>query len=93
MADAIFGSNAIEFVGSTAKVTQRLCDLVFADKACQANLFDPGADYEEELDYAASIGRKRDLTSVQRGRREVIQHALAFKYLVQKLVVNQEKLS
>ena len=93
MADAIFGSNAIEFVGSTAKVTQRLCDLVFADKACQANLFDPGADYEEELDHAASLGRKRDLASVMRGRREIIQHALAFKYLVQRLVVDQEQLS
>ena len=93
MMNAIFGSNAIEFVGSTAKVTQRLCDLVFTGKASQANLLDPGANYEEELDHAASIGRKRDMSSVIRGRREIIQHAIAFRGLVQKLVLDNEKLS
>ena len=93
MINAIFGSNAIEFVGSTAKVTQRLCDLVFTGKASQANLLDPGANYEEELDHAASIGRKRDMSSVIRGRREIIQHAIAFRGLVQKLVIDNEKLS
>lgn len=83
MLTAIFGSNAIEKVGATEAVTYQLCREVFAGRMPD---IEPRSDCEEERRYLELQGRDSSTQMIIRSRQEVVQHALAFKYMVNQLV-------
>ncbi|OBT50351.1 hypothetical protein VE04_09592 [Pseudogymnoascus sp. 24MN13] len=88
LSDVIFGSNAIEVVGGAIGVTDRFCRQVFSGKMPNIEDIDEGSDeYTLELDHLSSSGRATDLQSVIRSRHEIVQHALAAKYLFDTIVL------
>jgi Fic family protein len=94
MIESIFGSNAIENVGGTLRITKRICEIVFASKFLEIEHIDEGSpEYKEELIALSASGRGTDIRSVIRSRREIVQHALAMKYLIEKMVVQNEDLT
>lgn len=94
MIEAIFGSNAIEKVGSTPRITYRLCQAIFLGETPDVSLIDNrDPEYPAELAHVSELDRPQNEPSIIRGRREIVQHAIAFKYMVQILVVESKPLS
>jgi hypothetical protein len=88
MLEAIFGSNAIEMVGGSIKITYRLCRNVFSGNLPDIGKIDEQDDtYTAEIATLANTGRGTDNLSIIRSRREIVQHALAMKYIIDMIVV------
>ncbi|OBT74291.1 hypothetical protein VF21_07388 [Pseudogymnoascus sp. 05NY08] len=88
LTDVIFGSNAIEVVGGAIGITDRFCRQVFDGKVPHVDDIDERSDeYAQELDHLSTSGRTTDLQSVLRSRHEIVQHALAAKYLFDTIVL------
>ena len=91
---AVFGSNRIEEVGGTERITLRICREIFAGRTFAAEeINERDADYAAELEYQAGLGRDKNQLSVMRGRYEIIQHAKAAKLLVDSIVGRNEPLT
>jgi len=94
MVESIYGSNAIENVGGTLGITMKLCERVFAGKDLEIDHVDEKSpEYEEELLALAASSRGRDIASVIRSTKEIVQHAFAMKHLVERMVIRNEPLS
>jgi fido (protein-threonine AMPylation protein) len=90
----IFGSNSIEEVGGTERITLQICRDIFAGKTFAAGEIDNrDPEYAAELEYQANLGRDREKSSVIRGRYEIMQHAKAAKLLVDSIVARNESLT
>jgi hypothetical protein len=88
MAKSIYCSNAIENLGSAWKITEQLCRIVFAGDWPSIDHVD-GHDkhYASEIGMLAATSRGTDKLLIIRSRREIVQHAVAMKFLVELLVV------
>ncbi|KAL6716858.1 hypothetical protein ACLMJK_004770 [Lecanora helva] len=94
--DVIFGSNFIEGVGTTREVTAKLCYKVFRGKDVDAEVLEEVAEGVRWLrERGALIGgtEEEEKAVVIRSRREVVQHAKAFEYMVVAMVQRDEMLS
>lgn len=88
LTDVIFGSNAIEVVGGALGITDRFCHQVFDGHIPNVEDIDERSDeYAQERETLSTSGRATDLQSVLRSRHEIVQHALAAKYLLDTTVV------
>jgi Fic family protein len=93
MAYAIFGSNRIEKVGMDVMETVRLCMLVFKGEAL-GEYEERSEEYQERLEKFLARGTEAgDAVKITRTRREVVQHALAFQYMVEAFVQRDEPLT
>lgn len=93
MIQTIYGSNAIENVGSSQKIIDRICKCVFAGDLVKAEYINEcDKDYAEEMATLTASGRGIDKASIIRSRREIEQHAVAMKFLVEMLVVGDKPL-
>ncbi|CZS93170.1 uncharacterized protein RAG0_03570 [Rhynchosporium agropyri] len=92
MAREVFGSNSIDRLGLGLNETMRLCIAIFQGSE--------GLDYNErseiyqaKLDAYVKKGTKEGEKSVVRSRREVVQHAAAFQYIVNQFVKLDQPMS
>jgi Fic family protein len=94
LTDVIFGSNAIKGVGGSIRITIKLCREVFEGRTPNIQgIEERTAEYEEELITLSATGRLSDPTSVIRSRREILQHAMAMKYLLNAIIFKDMDLS
>ncbi|MCJ1367425.1 hypothetical protein MMC16_006558 [Acarospora aff. strigata] len=96
MCRAIFGSNHIERVGLDLAVTINLCRRIFAGEDVGEEFAERTPEYEALLKgvIAQQRGKREQVHKhVIRSRREVVQHARAFQYLVYVMVVENDPLS
>lgn len=88
LTDVIFGSNAIEVVGGALGITDRFCRQVFNGQIPNVEDIDGRSDeYAQELEALSTSGRATGLQSVLRSRHEIVQHALAAKYPLDTIVL------
>ncbi len=93
MSLSIYCSNAIENVGGSLCITNRLCKAVFAGDVPYIDHIDKhDIDYPGEIAMLEATGRGTDRLSIIRSRREVVQHAVAMKFLFGLLVVENHPL-
>lgn len=86
--EVVFGSNAIEVVGGDIRITFRLCRQVFDGQIPNVEDIDERSEeYAQELEALSTSGRATGLQSVLRSRHEIVQHALAAKYLLDTIVL------
>ncbi|KFY71018.1 hypothetical protein V499_08756 [Pseudogymnoascus sp. VKM F-103] len=86
--EVVFGSNAIEVVGGDIRITFRLCRQVFEGQVPNVeDIQERSEEYAQELQALSASGRATDLQSVLRSRREIVQHALAAKFLLDTIVL------
>ena len=88
LTDLISGSNAIEGVGFGYDLTAGLCRAVFAGE--DVNFKPRSPEYEAAL---LEMVKRSDQTAFLRSKAEVIQHAKALRYIVHKIVLENEPLS
>lgn len=92
LVEAIFGSNAIENVGGSFRTTDRLCRIVFRGKTTNVDFDACETETAEEIDFLAQSGRSTSREAVIASRHEIVQHALAMKYLIDVLVIDKRTL-
>lgn len=96
MCRAIFGSNRIERVGLSLDLTINLCRRIFAGDDIGDEVPERTLEYEALREGVIDQQRsKKEKTHkhIIRSRREVIQHARAFQYLIYAMVVENEPLT
>jgi hypothetical protein len=88
MAKSIHCSNAIENVGRSWKITEWFCKIVFTgDWPSIDHIDERDVYYANEIAMLAATTRGTDKLSIIRSRREIVQHAVAMKFLFGLLVV------
>jgi len=88
MMKSIYCSNAIENLGGAWKITERLCRIVFAGDLPSIDHVDEHDEhYAHEIGMLAGTSRRTDKLSIIRSRREIVQHAIAMKFLIKLMVV------
>ncbi|OBT69664.1 hypothetical protein VE03_00972 [Pseudogymnoascus sp. 23342-1-I1] len=93
LTDVIFGSNAMGVVGGALGITDRYCRQVFEGQIPNVEDIDERSDeYAQELETLSMSGRATDIQSVLRSRHEIVQHALAAKYLLETVVLQDTPL-
>lgn len=90
IATAIFGSNAIEKVGTCERTTRQLCKQVFA--GCIPDVTSVDID-DDERRYLRDQGREPSPSTILNSRSEVVQHALAMKYLMDQHIFLDQSLT
>ncbi|KAK1998639.1 fic/DOC family protein [Colletotrichum falcatum] len=92
---AIFGSNMIERAGLGWDITLHLCQKIFSGEDV-AEFPERSPEYESELlEMYKKQGNLKDMPAqyILRGRREIVQHARAFQYIIHKFVIEQQDLT
>ncbi|KAF3928390.1 hypothetical protein ABW20_dc0107810 [Dactylellina cionopaga] len=89
IAMVVFGSNYIECAGLGLDETIQLCRIIFSG-ITPSNILARSPEYQERLEeLAQSPGQSFQKTKI-RDRREVINHAGAFMYMIDR-VINQDE--
>ena len=88
----IFGSNLIERVGLGLDLTVRICEKVLSGEPVPAEIHPRDPEYEAALVGLVTESGNRH-SAITRSRAEVIQHALALKYITDKVVTQNQVLS
>lgn len=92
MCEVIFGSNCIENAGCGHGVTIRLCKEIFQGRD-PATVQPRTQEEEEAIRDLAGQNLPNTKTEIPRSRKEIIQHALAFKYIAIRMILQNEPLS
>ncbi|KUJ15847.1 uncharacterized protein LY89DRAFT_783105 [Mollisia scopiformis] len=94
MAQMIYTSNLLENAGSSHPLTLGLGQFIFASSPIEDSSFPiHSTDYSAFRSYLLSKSRKADHEAILRSRKQIIQHALAMKYIVQHMIISNENLS
>jgi hypothetical protein len=94
MCQAVFGSNFIERVGLGLDVTTNLCQQIFNGEHIDDCIGEKSKEYQNLLhDFVLKNPSKDPGQHVLRSRREVTQHAKAFQYIIDAMVVESEPLT
>lgn len=95
MGHAIFGSNMQERAGLGLEDTIRICLKIFRGGRVLANEIDEKSEeYQRALESLVAQGYPDpDMAQVIKGRREIIQHAQAYKFIVYAFLHGNEELS
>ncbi|KAL8657911.1 MAG: hypothetical protein Q9202_007646 [Teloschistes flavicans] len=92
MAEVVFGSNQFNRLGADLDETLRLCLLVFSG-AGDLGAVERSPGYQAKLEMFLLQNAKPGEKAVPRSRREVVQHAAAFQFLVDAFVKKDQELS
>ena len=94
MAAMIYGSNLIESAGSAQSITLKLCSHIFAGLvAVPSEIPDNDPEFLSARQHLAGHGLDASQHAVLRSRREIIQHAKAWKHLLLHMVCLNHPLS
>lgn len=91
--DAMHGSNMIEKPGTSLEITTTLCHAVFRDEDVIAELDEADPTYVVHQQALVDLGRDSNRDSVIESRADVINHARAFLYMAERVILNDEPLS
>lgn len=89
----IHGSNAIESAGTDFCLTQKICRQIFKGKKVDSKLEKYNPDYQLHVDALRAANRRTSQSEVEKSRREVINHAKAFQYLIARVVFRNQPLT
>jgi len=85
---SIYCSTAIENVGGSFGITNRFCKAAFAgDWQYVDHINEHDKDFPGQIAMLAATGRGTDKQSISISGREIVQHAVAMKFLFSLLVV------
>ncbi|SPO02587.1 uncharacterized protein DNG_05260 [Cephalotrichum gorgonifer] len=89
----VYGSNLIETAGTNFRLTLKICRDIFRGKEVDPNISERDPEYQEYVDNLIKTQRKGDIPNVIRSRREVINHAKALNFLIDRIVLDNMALS
>ncbi|EQK98089.1 hypothetical protein G6O67_001398 [Ophiocordyceps sinensis] len=89
----VYDSNLIESAGSSLRVTIKLCQDIFRGRQVSEVIDERDPEYGEHLRALIATHRKGDLPNVLRSRKEVINHAKALNYMIDKVILEHQPLS
>lgn len=92
-AELIFGSNLIENAGLGHDVTIRICKVIFEGRIEPSTIQLRDDEYEQALEELKLRHLESDHSTVIRSRAEIVQHALALKYLTTHMIELNKPLS
>ncbi|KAH8898154.1 Fic-domain-containing protein [Thozetella sp. PMI_491] len=84
----VYGSNVIESAGTDLNITIKICQAIFRGQSVDANIQDHDPEYQHHLDILAKTYRLADKHGVIRSRKEVINHAKALNFLIDRIVLD-----
>ncbi|KAG8530596.1 uncharacterized protein KY384_005099 [Bacidia gigantensis] len=92
MAQVVFGSNQIERLGADLDETKRLCMSIFrGDEGLE--YVERSDEYQQKLDNFLLRRNKPGEKAIVRSRREVVQHAAAFQFMINAFVKQDENMT
>ena len=87
MAHAVYCSNFIEQVGATELITLKICHRIFAGEDVVAEDITGGVkNLQEHLTCLIPATKEQTIENVVLSRKEIIQHAKALPYILDKMV-------
>ncbi|KAM4056976.1 fic/DOC family protein [Hirsutella rhossiliensis] len=91
----VYSSNLIELSGQDLQITTRICQDVFRGKAVNPNIPESESDpeYQRHLGNLLKTHRRGDMPNIIRSRLEVINHAKALGYMIDRVALDNELLS
>lgn len=89
----VYGSNFIESAGTNLRLTLEICQDIFRGKEVDPNIDERNPNYQQHIDNLINTQRKGDTPNAIRSRREVINHAKALNFLIERVVLNDLPLS
>jgi fido (protein-threonine AMPylation protein) len=89
----VYGSNMIESAGTSFRLTIKLCQDIFRGKDVNPDIEENDPEYQEYLENLAKTQREGDMANIIRSRREVINHAKALYFLIDRVVLEDMALS
>lgn len=89
----VYGSNRIESAGTGLQITIKLCQDVFRGKEVTIDINEKHHSYSDHLRDLTATNRKADKANVLRSRREVVFHAKALNFLIDRILLNNESWS
>ena len=95
MVHAIYGSYMIESAGSSLEITNSLCRVVFRGKEVSPEItgVEGQPEYQAHVKALMDASRKTDNSTVVQSRQEIINHAKAISYMVDRVILKGESLS
>jgi Fic family protein len=88
MITLVYGSNLIESAGTSLNITIKLCQAVFRGQNIDPSIEERDPEYQEHLDTLAKTHRIANKLGIIRSRKEVINHAKALNFLVDRIVLD-----
>ena len=92
LVELVFGSNMIEHAGTTFDITLKLCQAVFRGQPVPEKINEHSEDYQLGLEDLRTRNSKAGKQDVFRSRREVMNHAKAFSFLIEDFVAEDATL-
>lgn len=89
----VYGSNLIESAGTNFRLTLKICQDIFRGKEVDPNIDARDPEYQQYIESLVNTHRKGNTPNVIRSRREVINHAKALNFLVDRVVLDDLPLS
>lgn len=86
----IFGSNRIDSAGTSLQITTRLCQDVFRGKEAILDIDDQDHSYRDHIQELAAANRRAYRANVIRSRKEVVFHAKALDFMIDRIILNDE---
>jgi fido (protein-threonine AMPylation protein) len=91
--EVIFGSNAIENAGVGHAITIRICKEIFQSNVDPATIELRTKEQEEAIQNLTDRNITTNKNAILRSRKEIVQHAMAFKYIITHMILYNEQLS
>lgn len=86
----VYGSNRIESAGTSLPITIRLCQDVFRGREVTIDINERDQTYPDHAKDLAATDRKADKANVIRSRKEVVFHAKALNFLIEKILLDNK---
>ncbi|RGP65936.1 hypothetical protein FLONG3_9068 [Fusarium longipes] len=93
LARMVYGSNMIEVAGGGVDITVKLCKAVFRGEPVPETIDQRDAEYEELKRHLMNNNLPSEHTAVLRSRREIVQHAQAARFIIEKVCIDGKDLT
>jgi fido (protein-threonine AMPylation protein) len=87
LAMVVYGSNFIESAGTSYPITIYLCREVFRGKQVRVEIDENYENFKAHVEALVQTGRRSDLADVIQSRKDVIQHAKALNYMIDRIIL------
>ncbi|KAF4343255.1 hypothetical protein FBEOM_2846 [Fusarium beomiforme] len=93
LARMVYGSNMIEVAGGGVDITLKLCKDVFRGKELSEEIDERDPDHEDLKLDLLNKNLPSGHAAILRSRREIIQHAEAARFMIERVCINGKDLS
>lgn len=93
LAQMVYGSNMIEAAGGGVDITVKLCKAVFRGEHVPENIEERSSEYEELKLHLMQNNLPAGHHAILRSRREIVQHAQAARFMIEKVCVEGKDLT